>query len=80
VAKPEPCHLAVGISWGLGGDRRQRPSSAIPGAGSPKERGDLSGDRGGVSAAGVRGIAGDQLPGVIISIITKAPNRLEPCR
>ena len=29
VAKPEPCHLAVGISWGLGGDRCQRPSSPI---------------------------------------------------
>jgi hypothetical protein len=30
VAKPEPCHLGVGILWGLGGDRRQRPSRAIP--------------------------------------------------
>jgi hypothetical protein len=42
VAKPEPCHLGVGILWGLGGDRRQRaqarfraprpPSSGVPAA------------------------------------------------
>jgi hypothetical protein len=80
VAKPEPCQLGVGIPWGLGGDRRQRPSSAIPGMGSPKERGDSSGDGGGVSAAPVRGIAGEQFPGVIISIRTKARIRPEPCR
>jgi hypothetical protein len=34
----------------------------------------------GVSAARVRGIAGEQFPGVIISIRTKARNGLEPCR
>jgi hypothetical protein len=36
--------------------------------------------RGGVSAAPVRGIAGEQFPGVIISIRTKARIGPEPCR
>jgi hypothetical protein len=55
------------------------PSSAIPGAGYTKERGDLTGDRGGVAVARLGRIAGEQFPGVVISMSVQrraeGPNR-----